>query len=75
MPTDDVKYSATLRPNEEDEASIDGLDSEAIDDWMRTHGKVGDRFTYRACSEDGTESVRGDGVIDSHGDPAYRLST
>jgi hypothetical protein len=69
-----VAYSATLRPGEVEEASVEGLDSESPDAWMRTHGRVGDPFTYCALVSGGSEIVRGEGRIDPNGDPAYRLS-
>lgn len=67
-----LTYSATIRPGLPDEELVDGLDSAGLDKWLTEHGSVADRFTY--SSIDGTTVVvRGEGVIDHLGDPAYKV--
>ena len=68
-----VTYAAVLRPGEPNEESVEGLDSDSLDQWIGAHGRVGDRFTYRSVSSDGKVLGRGDGIVDGQGDAAYQL--
>jgi len=68
-----VTYSVVLRPGQANEESVHGLDSDALDEWINAHGDIGDPFEYSSRSQDGGVVVSGDGVIDAHGEAAYRL--
>ena len=69
----DVTFSAVLRPGHTTEESVEGLTSDALDEWIGAHGVPGDPFTYCSVASDGTVLVRGTGAIDALGEAAYKL--